>query len=620
MSGTETAEVRVRLVASQEGDEVISRMQKSMKDLSAATASVNSILQTQHAQQQENAKSTAGLSSWAMAKATAAGHLMAEGVMAAYEKVTDKAKEFYNLIATEAPAAAAEEEESINSLAGIFTMIDGAGHSYEALIEQAGIYHDELEQMGIEAGVSADKMRNAFDTIAERSEKSTQEIQDLVGQMAVASRVVPGGIDALGQGFSMIEMGAIRAKNPVVQLIAQTGILEGNAKEVAKQMMKMDPKKAIDLGEQAIKKMADKAKDIPLTLGQIKQSMKDIGGNIIESLGGGILKEITAFYGQRREGLMKAAEKIGDIAKGIGDHIGTWIRYTAPLVDAFKEAFAGGGDLATSLDMVFQKGDEVFRWIYDNKDAIAKTFKDVFDVVIDAIKKAWELAKKVLNALDERQNDEDVTDPAKRKKFFDEQMEEAKKIAMDPNASRKDIDEQKKLLRRFGGSDVADYEKGIERYHKDAVSKVSGFDKAAQMAGNNDSVNASAMFFKMYNQAKLAHDDAAIKYAMGILKSSKELQIAIGGSSDMIEGGLNDFTWTLKKFGLGQLAGLMPQLRKEDLKQAGTGITMNGGQTFNIKQDFRDQDPDRVAIVFREDLMRAAFARGTAKTSGPFAL
>jgi hypothetical protein len=44
----------------------------------------------------------------------------------------------------------------------------------------------------------------------------------------------------------------------------------------------------------------------------------------------------------------------------------------------------------------------------------------------------------------------------------------------------------------------------------------------------------------------------------------------------------------------------------------------NGGQVFNIKQDFRDQDPDRVAVVFQRDISRAAENRLMARTVPAF--
>ena len=43
-----------------------------------------------------------------------------------------------------------------------------------------------------------------------------------------------------------------------------------------------------------------------------------------------------------------------------------------------------------------------------------------------------------------------------------------------------------------------------------------------------------------------------------------------------------------------------------------------GSATFNVKQDFRDQDPDRVAIVFERDMARAVENRLQAMTVSPF--
>jgi len=42
------------------------------------------------------------------------------------------------------------------------------------------------------------------------------------------------------------------------------------------------------------------------------------------------------------------------------------------------------------------------------------------------------------------------------------------------------------------------------------------------------------------------------------------------------------------------------------------------GSHFEIKQDFRDEDPDRIAAIFTRDIARAAGARVHARTSVPF--
>jgi hypothetical protein len=44
------------------------------------------------------------------------------------------------------------------------------------------------------------------------------------------------------------------------------------------------------------------------------------------------------------------------------------------------------------------------------------------------------------------------------------------------------------------------------------------------------------------------------------------------------------------------------------------------GSNFHIKQDFRDQDPDRVMIEFRKDLQKHAVARIQSRNATPFGL
>ena len=51
---------------------------------------------------------------------------------------------------------------------------------------------------------------------------------------------------------------------------------------------------------------------------------------------------------------------------------------------------------------------------------------------------------------------------------------------------------------------------------------------------------------------------------------------------------------------------------------AGVNVNMSGGQTFNIKQDYRDQDPDRVAIAFKRDIVKAALSRRSSRITNIF--
>lgn len=114
----------------------------------------------------------------------------------------------------------------------------------------------------------------------------------------------------------------------------------------------------------------------------------------------------------------------------------------------------------------------------------------------------------------------------------------------------------------------------------------------------------------------------AAKYIASLIAGSANLREAFGESAnlttegftalaDQVKSQSEDFANRLKERG----AEAKP---KTEAKTPKPGVHMSGGQTFNIKQDFRDQDPDRVAIVFERDIVRAAESRLQAVTSTPF--
>jgi mannose/fructose-specific phosphotransferase system component IIA len=82
--------------------------------------------------------------------------------------------------------AASETEEHVKALAGVLAMSDKTGASYEELTERAEELHEELAQVGVAAGASAQTMIEAFSMMAERSQKSQDELFDLTKMMAMA--------------------------------------------------------------------------------------------------------------------------------------------------------------------------------------------------------------------------------------------------------------------------------------------------------------------------------------------------------------------------------------------------------------------------------------------------
>lgn len=134
----------------------------------------------------------------------------------------------------------------------------------------------------------------------------------------------------------------------------------------------------------------------------------------------------------------------------------------------------------------------------------------------------------------------------------------------------------------------------------------------------NQLINTIASGFQ---NAQSVQNQGAMVYVASLLTKSKDLQTAFLQSANMTAEGFNsladlvqdkagDFAESLRGLGKAEAAkASKPEMPK---------IHMSGGQTFKIQQDFRDQDPDRVAIAFHRDVSRAAVARIAANTSSPF--
>lgn len=129
-----------------------------------------------------------------------------------------------------------------------------------------------------------------------------------------------------------------------------------------------------------------------------------------------------------------------------------------------------------------------------------------------------------------------------------------------------------------------------------------------------------------YNQAIANGDMAAAAYAANMINGSTQLQEAFLQSGLTISGGIDQFSSMLYSKsdmlakGLASLAGGDKLGGKTGNKTNNffAGSTGSGSVKIDVNQNFRNADPDRVAIAFKRDIMRAAENRYAAKTSSPF--
>lgn len=162
---------------------------------------------------------------------------------------------------------------------------------------------------------------------------------------------------------------------------------------------------------------------------------------------------------------------------------------------------------------------------------------------------------------------------------------------------------------------------------RDAVDRFKGVDLGKLTEDQLDQyyaaqANAGKAFTESFNQAVQTNNSAALNAAVEIIKGSKTLQAslletgsAVGLSLEKLADVIGDKA--------GDFADKLRERAEADKATSGakpppTVMQFNGGQTFNIKQDFRDQDPDRVAVTLMRDMRSAAENRLQSRTALPF--
>lgn len=177
--------------------------------------------------------------------------------------------------------------------------------------------------------------------------------------------------------------------------------------------------------------------------------------------------------------------------------------------------------------------------------------------------------------------------------------------------------------------------------HDTLAASVDGMTKAKDRAkalpdmdtwapGNNDAeikrvwteqAEVAKLFADSFNAAAKSGNQAALAASVQIVAGSKTLQQALLDTGSSVGLSLEKLAETVgdkaDDFGK-RLLERAAQEKSSSAKPPPNVMQFNGGQTFNIKQDFRDQDPDRVAVVFQRDLQRVAENRVQARTALPF--
>lgn len=552
---------------------------------------------------------------------------VAETMRSAYE-VAERFGEAANEAATEA-------QMQERAMSGTLFMLDQGEHSMESIKEYSGEMRENLEKAGLAAGVGVQQMTAMFQTVVERGQLSSEEAGELTKNMAEVGKVTKGGMQGLADGFAMIELGVIRARNPIVQLIATTGVLHGNAKQVALAMTKMTPEKQMEAANEAIKRQSEnmaKGGGMALTLPEIRTSLSGYREMFFEAMGRPMLDKLLPMLTDVQHWLAENADTMKEYATIVGDAFASFIQGT-------KEAILG-----------------VYHGIQENWKRVSATFHTLFD----DWRAAWDYA---VNDTDDIQSKfksitESLVDTFST---IGRYMKAAAEVAMDIKDlfSGKDVGstqvemQKKAVLARAHGGTQAQYEEAVRRLHalsedtygpnlhnlgirnKTGTEGTEKFIEEQSAFRKEDERRAGVLQTRVENQdvdnigeqmrkAQIENNYSFQATALSMLTGSEAMALALEEGRIQVAGGMEAFVKSVEdhspevaeKFKK-MLAGLHSG-HVEDIKGKG-GATFNIGNV-TIHQDFRDQDPDRVIFAFRRDLMKHAVARTQSRVSSPFGL
>jgi hypothetical protein len=522
--------------------------------------------------------------------------------------------------------------------------------TFSRATEAARAFENEFRKISIAARVSRDDIRSAFQMVASQqgnvARLTLKDAETITRNMAMASAFTPGGMSALSKEYENLKTGMFSSSGSIVQMITSTGVLKGNAVEVAKQLASKDTITRMKLAEEAMAKMAKQSAG-PTGFEGLKTAFGTIGSGVMETIGTPIINKVLPVFESVIGWFEKNDAVIQRTAEHVGDAIAGVVTYASGFMDTLTTVFGVSTDSVSNV--IKDAADYIksaFRWVYDNREPLAKTFRDIaaiFEKIMGGIVRAGQfiqsITRKVLDKVDSARgyvgpNRESLAE-------FDALSKNASK----PGQTGADFAARKQKLEasiaaQGLGDEAKKYVAALDAMAASTAQSVAPFDALANkftdegrqkmlegyrgpqegyasMAAMN--IKSSALeFIDAYNIAVKSHDDGKIRYVEGLVKGNEDIQKALLEGADKFEGGVVAFA---RKVGD---QGFIKSAQERAKGMAGTKamapqVNFNGA-TFNIKQDFRDQDPDRVAIVFRDDIAKNAIARTQASTQTPFGL
>jgi hypothetical protein len=438
---------------------------------------------------------------------------------------------------------------------------------------------------------------------------------------------VPAGMEGLAQGFNMMELGIVRARNPLIQLIASTGVLKGNAHDVAREMQHMTPAQQIEKANEAIRRQAEILKKggeaglgMP-TLPEIKASLGNIREGFLEAAGQPMLNHIIPALSELRDYLLAHKEEIEEFGTEVGNA-------TAKVIDFVENATEGlyhgivknWHVLSEEFEHVFGDWKSAWDHAINQSEEIKSTFESIAETITDAFSGAMKYTKAAAEVAMDLNDIEHFQMPGTMRAQIEEKGAENKADQFGPNA-QKNLDETISKYRDAAATAhiSADAVDKYVEHLRDSFARRQAW--AFRVQTNVEAQNTDQISLAI-NSALKANDTASEQWVFHLLAQSDSMTRALMTTAINVDGGFEALSKVIEE----QSPELFKKIEAFRNTLAGKGIQGQGpsvnfyGANISIKQDFRDQDPDRILRTFKRDLGSAAIARRQSRVSTPFGL
>lgn len=576
----------------------------------------------------------------------------------------DSVKEFGEEILHNAAALQDENRE----LAGVIAMAEHGQKSFDELGREAGELNEHLARLAIDTGNAKGAMIDAFEMIAERTTKGADHVEDMVGKMAEAAKTMPGGITTLAGAWRDLESGIIRPRNQLVQLMRQMGLVHGSARDVANGLSQMVQKgqegKVFDLAEKAIEKMSQQAKHLPMTFSQLMQSLGTFREELFETLGTPMVKSLGEEFRKLQGYLEGHRHEIEELAKTLGERVGQWVHAAAKLIQqGFDYLKNHAGEIMDALQNGAKALMTAVQFMVDHRQilmglalanmapggigglgkaagALTEALPGIGSAAGRAVGSvvaggaaaggaaagavaiaAWygayveeqKLSNETGMSFTEmlRSVGHGLFGASDRIKDFDAKIQAFNREMQKDTVSMDELEHLEHGLEHLArgaelAGDSVDRFVGQLRRAREQLEHQAGVENAIsrmeQLASGSTIFGGAQTLARAYAEASEADEKQADAAARRILAANGQLVAALGALS------IDDAIKRLKDMASGKVAG-------GDIKLPPINF---GPTTFHVVQDFRDQDPDRVMVMFRRDITRQATSRISSRLQTPF--